>query len=547
MVIGRHVRIGAMAGAAVAASLLGVPAVAATSATASAAAGAPVPGAVPTLVKGAVDLGPAPSEPMVVTAVLTLHDTALLDQSLKALYTPGNPRFHHFLTPSSFDAAYGPSPSAVKSVSTWAGHAGLSVVSVSANRMLVHLTGEAGALGRAFGVTIDRFKMPSGATYLSNTTAARLPAALSGYVASVVGLSTLGQAQLAPVATPAATLSYPTSYGPSQFASIYDAPSSDTGASQTIAILAEGDLSQPQRDLRTFESSFHLPQVPWTTIPVGSASTDTSGDDEWDLDTQYSTGFAPGVSSLLVYDTTSLSDSDILAEMNRFVTDDLSRQASFSAGECEVLADTDGFVASGDQVLKEAVAQGQTLFAASGDTGSFCPALVSENGVPAGLPDVDYPASSPYAVGVGGTTLLGLPSPLHEVAWYAGGGGQSLLEAEPSYQSSVGGENLGIRRGVPDVALDADPESGYEVVVGGRQETVGGTSASSPSWLGIWARTQAAHASSLGFANDTIYAEPASSFHDIVVGANGLYTAGPGYDYITGRGTPDITAFVNGA
>jgi subtilase family serine protease len=189
------------------------------------------------------------------------------------------------------------------------------------------------------------------------------------------------------------------------------------------------------------------------------------------------------------------------------------------------------------------------MFFASGDTGSQCPALTAVNGVPAGLPGVNYPASSPYGIGVGGTSVLS-PSGPEETAWYAGGGGSSLIEPTPAFQSStkVGGVAPLAERGVPDVALDADPESGYEVIVSGTEETIGGTSASAPSWQGIWARAQGAHGGTLGFAGPVIYnAEPASAFHDITLGANGLYTALPGWDYTTGRGTPDITAFVNGA
>ncbi|HEX3947534.1 MAG TPA: hypothetical protein VHW47_07500, partial [Acidimicrobiales bacterium] len=220
-------------------------------------------------------------------------------------------------------------------------------------------------------------------------------------------------------------------------------------------------------------------------------------------------------------------------------------------GECEVLAEASGFVAADDQILEQAVAQGQTLFAAAGDTGAFCPAIVAENGVPAGLPDVNYPAASPDAVAVGGTTIvgpiLGNPSPLSEIGWYAGGGGLSVLEPEPADQAGVGGSNLGLGRGVPDVAFDADPNSGFEVIVDGQTTVVGGTSGSSPSWMGIWARAQAAHGGNLGFAGATIYAEPADSFNDITVGTNVLYPCTPGYDYVSGRGTPDIAAFVAAA
>jgi subtilase family serine protease len=98
---------------------------------------------------------------------------------------------------------------------------------------------------------------------------------------------------------------------------------------------------------------------------------------------------------------------------------------------------------------------------------------------------------------------------------------------------------------VPDVSLDADPNSGYEVIVGGQEETIGGTSASAPAWQGIWARAQAARGGGLGFAGGPLYGAPASAFHDIILGVNPA-PATPGWDYTTGRGTPDITALIAG-
>lgn len=528
-------------------SLAGVAWAVGASGNPAGAAPTPIPGTAPTLVQGATDLGPATGQSSSVTLSLPLRNQAALTSLIAGLTNPSSPNYHQFLTPASFASQFSPTSDTVNAVTGWASSAGLTVTSVSSNRTLVTLTGTLTQLGHAFGVTFDSYRMSNGQTFVSNTQTATVPAALAGDVSSIVGLSTLGKVQLAPTAAPTGTVSFPSSYGPQDFWSFYNAPANQTGAGQTIAVLAEGDLSSPQADLATFEKTYGLPTVPWTTIPTGAASTDTSGNDEWDLDTQYSTGLAEDVSSLLVYDAPSLSDTDILAEMNKWVTDDQAKQANFSAGECELLADTDGFVTSNDQVLEQGVAQGQTLFTASGDTGSFCPLLVGVNGVPAGLPGVNYPAASPYAVGVGGTTILGGPSPLSEIGWYAGGGGQSLLEAEPAYQSAVGGSNLGLRRGVPDVAFDADPNSGFNVIVGGQTTVVGGTSGSSPSWLGIWARTQAAHGGTLGFANATIYAEPSTSFNDIEIGTNVLYPVTPGYDYVTGRGTPNITSFIGAA
>lgn len=491
-----------------------------------------IPGSGPLLVQGAVDLGPATGSRSV-TVVLGLSNQAALSSLLRSGAT---------VSGAQFDSEFAPAQSQVDAVTAWAAAAGLQIDSVSANRTLVRVSGSAATLGTALGTRFDRFATTSGTTYTTNTSAASLPSTIAPGVVALVGLSDVGRLSVRPQA---ATISYPASYGPQDFWSFYNAPSAQTGSGQTIAIIAEGDLTQAQSDLRTFESHFGLPQVPWTT--VGAGSSDTSGSDEWDLDTQYSTGFAPGVSDLRVYDGVSLSNSDILSEITQYVTDNVAKQASFSAGECELLAQVSGFQTALDQELQQAVAQGQTLFASSGDTGSQCPALVGVNGVPAGVPGLNYPAASQFAVGVGGTTITGAQQPLRETGWYAGGGGVSEFEPEPAYQANAGGSNTGLARGVPDVSLDADPESGYIVYVAGQQTVIGGTSASSPSWLGIWARAQAAHGGALGFANNVIYAEPGASFNDIVAGANGAYACTPGYDYVTGRGTPDISAFVTAA
>jgi pseudomonalisin len=354
-------------------------------------------------------------------------------------------------------------------------------------------------------------------------------------------LSTLGLSAASPA--------YPASYGPKDFWSMYDAPAAQTGSGQELSIITEGDVSQPKQDLATFEAQNGLPSVTWNQVNVGTPTTDTSGDDEWDLDSQYSTGFAPGVKQLNVYVGPSLSDQDILTTINRWVTDDLSKQGSFSAGECDLLADESGFTSGLDTVLEQADAQGQTMFSASGDTGSQCAAVTGVNGVPAGVPDTSYPASSPYGIGVGGTSVLSPTGP-SEIAWYSGGGGLSPIEPAATFQSATKllGEAPLVSRGVPDVSLDADPESGYNVVVSGTVETIGGTSASTPSWQGIWARAEGAHAGALGFAGPVLYkTEPATAFNDIEIGGNGLYTAGPGYDLTTGLGTPDITKLVGGA
>jgi pseudomonalisin len=477
---------------------------------------------------------------------------------------------HAALTPAQFDARFAPSAGTVNTIRSWAASNHLTVSSVSPDRALVTLAGSSSQVAAALGTSFSSFHSAQDGNFFAATKPAQLPSSFAADVSAVLGLSSLSKAAVPHPATRSATalakgttaataalsqlglaapsLNYPAQYTPQDFWSMYDAPSAQTGAGQQVSIITEGDLSAPKADLATFEKTYGLPAVTWNQIDVGAQSTDTSGDDEWDLDSQYSTGFAPGVSQINVYDGPSLDDPDILTTIDRWVTDDLTKQGSFSAGECDLLAYASGFTAGLDTVLQEADAQGQTMFFSSGDTGSQCPALTGVNGVPAGIPDTNYPASSPYGIGVGGTSVLS-PSGPTEIGWYAGGGGLSPLEPAAAFQANT--KVLGVTapptRGVPDVSLDADPESGYDVVVGGTVEAIGGTSASAPSWQGIWARVEGAHSGAVGFAGPVLYGtEPSSAFHDITIGANGLYTAGPGYDLVTGLGTPDISKLVAG-
>jgi pseudomonalisin len=508
-------------------------------------------------VSNATDSGAYSASQMSVTLALAERNQSALDALIA--------KPHAALTPAQFAAQFSPSTATVDAIRSWAAAHSLTVSSVSANRLLVTVSGSSSQLSSALQTGFERFHSTANGNFFAASKAAHLPASFASNVTAVLGLSSLSKVALptpsvrsaaalsaGKAAFPAAglptSLNYPATYTPQQLNAMYDSPSSQTGAGQQLAIMTEGDVSQPKADLATFEKTYGLPTVTWNQINVGTPSTDTSGDDEWDLDSQYSTAFAPGVTTLNVYVGPSLNDDDILTTINKWVTDDIAQQGSFSAGECDILADASGFTTGLDAVLKQADAQGQTMFFSSGDTGSQCPAVTGVNGVPAGIPDTNYPASSPYGIGVGGTSVLN-NNPLSEIGWYAGGGGLSPVEPAASFQANA--KVLGVAapptRGVPDVSLDADPESGYDVVVSGAVEGIGGTSASAPSWQGIWARVNGAHAA-LGFAGPVLYStEPSSAFNDITIGANGAYTAGPGYDLVTGLGTPDIAKLVNGA
>jgi len=192
---------------------------------------------------------------------------------------------------------------------------------------------------------------------------------------------------------------------------------------------------------------------------------------------------------------------------------------------------------------------GVTVLASSGDSGST-------DGSSDGKPTVDFPASSPYVIGCGGTRLsLSGAKISSEVVWNelssnegATGGGVSGFFALPMYQQTAGvpkSPSGFVGRGVPDVAGNADPETGYNVVVDGSATVIGGTSAVAPLWAGLLGRINQSLGKDVGYVNPLLYASgSAATFRDITSGTNGTYSAGPGWDACTGLGSPDGAALL---
>lgn len=501
------------------------------------------------------DIGPLPSSrPLTIRVGLQLQNKAALLKFISSVSSPSSPQFGKFLTPQQFAASYAPSNTQVAQVVTYLQNAGFSNITIEPNHLLISADGTAAQAAAAFNTSFEQFYQFN-KTVFANLSPAQVPAALGGIVSAVLGLNSVGQMKPA-LALPSQAPQYLVSYTPAQLLHIYGGEGTAPASGTSIAIMAEGDMTGVINDLRIAEQAFGLPQVPVEVVQVGLPSSDTSGADEWDMDTQYSSGMAGNLKTLYIYTTTSLSDSDLALEFSRWATDNKARAASASLGECEVFPYIDGSMVVDDMIFLEAAAQGQTFFASSGDTGSFCPVGAGTNGVPAGVPLVQYPSSSPYVVGVGGTTLLTNTDGNYntETSWNAGGGGLSQFELPGAWQTAavslLGSTNT---RAVPDIALVADPESGASVYVNGAAEGVGGTSLSSPMALGIWARAVNANPR-LGFASIPLYglydgtgllgAYPYGGFHDVTVGVNGLYAAGPGYDLNTGLGTPWINQMV---
>jgi kumamolisin len=206
-----------------------------------------------------------------------------------------------------------------------------------------------------------------------------------------------------------------------------------------------------------------------------------------------------------------------------------------------------------DDAFADATLLGVTVFAAAGDDGSA-------DNQPSGV-HADFPASSPHAVGCGGTTLLldSSGSVSSEVVWNGGatggatGGGVSDVFPVPDYQADAGVPTRSgsgtAGRGVPDVAANADPQTGYQVYVDGTATVFGGTSAVAPLWAGLICRLAQLTGTSFGLMQPTLYAgasadATSAGFRDITEGNNGAYSADAGWDACTGLGVPDGAALL---
>jgi pseudomonalisin len=537
----------------------------------------------------------AQGEPIHVTLSLNLRNEAKLDKFLQDLHTPGTASFGKFLTPAQFAAQYAPTEKDVAAVVAHLRKSGFVNIKVAKNRQLVSADGTAATVQAGFRTGLKRFQQ-DGRKVFANTDAAQVPSALGNIVGSVLGLQNVAVAQthhrLLPKAEAAATASLQasarsnatpvkTSHNPAQFPTIYNAGSTPTGSNTVVGIISEGNIDPTIADLGTFTANNGLATVNTSVVqtgPAGADYSDTSGQVEWNLDSQSITGTSGGVGQLIFYASPDMQFSSITTSYNQAVSDNLAKVINVSLGGCESDTHADGTQAADDNVFKQAVAQGQTFSISTGDAGAYNCQVSSVSGAP-GVPtskstyDVSEPASSPYVIAVGGTALYtNAGAYSSEVVWneglspigtydaagdydytkrlWATGGGYSKYEAAPSYQSGViaAGKTT---RGLPDIAFDAASASGADIVINGSSgNVVGGTSLAAPIFTGVWARLQSANNNALGFPAASFYkyfrlAANTSLLHDVTSGTNGAsssygYKAGAGWDATTGFGSLNI-------
>ena len=498
-------------------------------------------------------LGAAPAgTPLAIAVSLRLPNAAALEQLIADQHRPDSPAFGRYLSPEQFTASYAPSAADAKAVVDYLASQGFSDIAVAPNRLLVTARGTAAQAEAAFNTSLAQFRRGA-ETLIANTADVQIPSVLASRVLAVHGLQTVAQMRT-PAHAAAAAGGSVQGLTPPQFAIAYHPGTVPAAGNTTVAIFMAGDVSGVLTDLRAEEKRDGSPQVPVTVVNTDPASTDTSGADEWALDSQSSAGIAGSFKEVIWYVASSLGDQPLLVALAQWVNDNRAVAANASFSECESAARNSGYLAASDQLLMQAAAQGQSLFTSSGDNGYSCGNAVVPNGVPLGQPGVGYASSSPYAVSVGGTTLSTNADFSYggEKVWNASGGGTSVIEPIPSWQQGIvygpiASLLFSTYRGTPDVAMSGDPNSGANIIVGGNATQVGGTSLSSPLAMGAWARLQTQYGNALGFATPLLYRFAQGNaaivgFHDITSGSNVVYAANAGWDYASGLGSFDIAA-----
>ena len=491
---------------------------------------------------------PSPASGRVTVSVIVRRK-----QPLKAANSLGKER----LTRAQYRQAHAADPDAIKLVRAFAKEYGLTPQSGTPKpeHRTIKLTGTVAAMEKAFGVRLVK-KNLEGETYRVREGSITLPKELIGPVEAVLGLDNrpqakphfrvLGEAGDKSLTAAASNVSYT----PVQVGQLYQFPSGATAKGQAIGIIELGGGYRPA-DITAYFKSLGQPAPSLTAVSVdggkNSPSNANSADGEVMLDIEVSAAVAPGA-KIVVYFAPN-TDQGFIDAIATAVHDTTNKPSviSISWGGPES-SWTQQSMNALDAACQSAAALGVSITVASGDDGSTDGAKGN---------NADFPASSPHVLGCGGTKLLGSGSTItSEVVWNelsnnegAGGGGVSNVFALPTWQANAkvpkpSGKTGG--RGVPDVAGDADPTSGYVVRVDGKSMVIGGTSAVAPLWAGLIALNNAQNKRSAGFINPQIYAAAAkSAFHDITSGNNGAFSAGPGWDACTGMGSPIGTKLIS--
>jgi kumamolisin len=459
--------------------------------------------------------------------------------SPEAAAWPGPPRWPR----GEFGLHCGAEPADLESVRRFARQRGLSEIGADAHRRVLHLRGTPQALQQAFGVTLGSYRFKDGrGPFVGCSQAPSLPPE----AIAVLGLDRRPVARAhsrRPKATPTIT------YTPPQLGKLYQFPSGTDGRGQSVAIIELGG-GFSSTDLAQYFKSLGIAPAPTVTAVSVAGGANTPGgaaDDEVMLDIEVIGALAPAA-NIVVYFAPN-TDQGFYEAISQAAHDTVHKPAvmSISWGGPEGSWTTPSRDAM-QTALEDAAALGVTVTAAAGDNGSG-------DGESDGQPHVDFPASSPYALACGGTKLAASGNSItSEVVWNedsanegATGGGVSTVFARPAWQQGVTVPKApsGLAgRGVPDVAGNADPLTGYQVLVDGSAQVIGGTSAVAPLWAALIARCNQKLGRPVGDPHAALYQIGSKAFRDITQGNNGAYQAATGWDACTGFGSPQGEALL---
>lgn len=472
-----------------------------------------------------------------------INVTIILRRRNPNLPPPGS----EIISREEFAERYGADPADAERVEQFAGENDLTVIETDLGRRSVSLSGTVANISEAFATQMSVFQSPEG-FFRGRTGLLYVPSDLAPLVVGVFGLDERPQAKphirRLTAAIPKATN---ISFTPPAVAKLYGYPAGATGSGQTIGIIELGG-GYRTADLQTYFKNLGIKTPPVVTavgvdggqnLPVGDPN---SADGEVLLDIEIAGSIATQA-KIAVYFAPN-TDQGFLDAITTAVHDNLRKPSviSISWGGPESTWTAQSLTAF-DQAFQDAGLLGVTVCCASGDNGS-------SDGVADGLAHVDFPASSPNVLACGGTNLKASRGKItSEVVWNQGtngatGGGVSDTFPLPGYQTKA---NVPVSvnpthfkgRGVPDVSGDADPATGYQIRVDGRNAVFGGTSAVAPLWAALIALLNQQHGKPRGFWNPALYAAATGSLRDITSGNNGGYSARAGWDACTGLGSPN--------
>ncbi|MGH9572061.1 MAG: S53 family peptidase [Candidatus Acidiferrales bacterium] len=505
---------------------------------------------------GGRDAGAAdPKERILVSIVLRRASPKNALNAAKSAATKTAARIRKYLSREQFVRRHGASAADVAKVRSFAKQYGLKVTSEDRASRTMKLSGTVQAFNKAFETDLRRYEHTWG-TYRCRTGELTIPMGLKHVIEGVFGLDNRPQAKahfrVRKVSPGIRAHAVELSYSPVQVAQVYAFPADTTGAGQCIALIELGG-GYKSADLTAFFKTLGIKAPKVTAVSVDGAKNSPTGDPngpdgEVELDIEVAGAAAPGA-KIAVYFAPN-TDQGFIDAVAAAVHDSKRKPSiiSISWGGPEN-SWTEQSRNALNSAFEDASTMGISLLAASGDDGA-------SDGSANGNATVDFPAASPYVTGCGGTKLtisaasIGSEQVWNELASNEGatGGGVSKNFALPSYQKSAKvpkAPNGFGGRGVPDVAGNADPATGYNVTVDGEQTVIGGTSAVAPLWAALVARMNQSLGKNLGFLNPLLYSSKAdSSFHDITSGSNGGYSAGRGWDACTGLGSPNGTALL---